>query len=328
MAGIQAEPAVGQFKNSFMDTVRGWDNTTAPLAANVEHRLTSQNGVQSYDPNDTALREPLRKGIFLVKWLRFPPFWDVKVVEIAKWLLEEMVRGVSGIPDNSITTIETQSGVTKQKATVAGIYEESGSALTLKVPEFAGSPLRKLIQYWLTGVSDRKTGVTHFYGKRMRGVQANKSGTFIYILLGPTARPDDIEFSCMLHNAMPYQEHNSHLSGDIGDVGSEEVWDIEFKGLYDTGPEIDALARIIVEGYGLYGESFLNSSMPAYIYESIVKNKDDSTKMAENFGMTSDAKLAVASAKLSPYTQEVIQSKSTLRDGEGIPASLDVEKEV
>lgn len=324
--GIQPQPQVGTFQNTFMSTVRGWDNVSAPLAANVEHRLTSQNGVQSYDPNDTSLREPLRKGLFMVKWLRWPPFWDAKVVEIAKWLLEEMVRGVSGLPENSISTIESQSGATKQKMTTAGLYEESGTGLSLKVPEFAGSPLRKLLKYWLSGVSDRKTAVNHFYGKKMRGVQANRSGTFIYILLGPTARPDDFEFACMLHNCMPYQEKTAHLATDIGDAGSEEVWDIEFKGLYDEGPEIDALARIIIEGYGLYGESFLNSSMPAYIYEQIVKNRDNTDMMTEMFSNQADFRMASASAANGPYAQDIIQTRSDLRDSASVPEGIEVEK--
>lgn len=305
--------AVNTVTNPYMDGVVGWENTTAPLAGNVEHRLTAQNGVQAYDPNDTALREPLRRGLFLVKWLRWPPFFDPKVIQVSKWLLEEMVRGVSGLPDNTLSSIESQFGVVKQKMTTSGIYEEGGTGLTIKVPEFAGSPLRKLLRYWLYGVSDKRTGVNHFYGRKLRGVQANRSGTLIYVLLGPTARPDDIEYSCIIHNCMPYTDKASHLSGDIGDAGGEELWDIELKGLFDEGPEVDALAKIIVQGYGLYGESFLDSALPAYMYDQIIANKEDPAKMAEYFSMQSDLKRAVAVEKGSDLNNELLNLRSNFR---------------
>jgi hypothetical protein len=314
MAGIEAGISVGRFGPSDrLKAVDGWEKGTAGLAGNVEHRLNAQNGVQNYDPNVTANREPLRRGLFLVKWMRWPPFFEAEVVKIAKYLFEDCVKGVSGIPDNSLDKFEVTNGVVRQSTSYPGIYKEGGGSLSLKVPEFAGSPVRKMLDYWISGVSDRKTGVCHFYGKPYRGVQANKSGSFIYILLGPTARPEDIEFACMLHDCMPYGEKVSHLASQIGDAGSSEEFDIEFSGAYDRGPEIDALGKILVKGYALYGESFLNSALPAYIYSDVVSHKDNSATMAEMFSVAAADRMTEPAQ--TAYDQNAQGQRQTLRDG-------------
>jgi hypothetical protein len=100
-------------------------------------------------------------------------------------------------------------------------------------------------------------------------------------LLGPTCRPEDIEFACMWHEVLPYQEKASHLnSGNIGDAGSGVDLDIEFSGRYDRGPEIDIFARKVVEGYNLYGQSYLNQLLPSYMYDPAIfgASKDDWAK--------------------------------------------------
>lgn len=251
----------------------GFETTTVGPAGNVLNRLNTQNGNQSADPMVMASREPFRVGRFLVKWVKAPPFFPDMAVKYLRWIFEDMVMEVSGVPENSIDKIDIQNGAVHVTTSYPGIYHESGNSVTLKVRECAGSPVRKFIDYWLSGVSDRKTGVCHMYGAKLRAVLPNMAGSILYVLLGPTCRPEDIEFACMWHEIMPYAEKASHMnSGNIGDAGSGVDMDIEFSGQYDRGPEIDIFARKVVEGYNLYGQSYLNQLLPSYMYDSTIYN--------------------------------------------------------
>lgn len=251
----------------------GYETTTVGPAGNVLNRLNTQNGLQSSDPMVMAAREPFRVGRFLVKWVKAPPFFPTMAVRYLQWIFEDMVMEVSGVPENSIDKIDIQNGAVHATTSYPGIYHESGNSVTLKVRECAGSPVRKFIDYWLSGVSDRKTGVCHMYGAKLRAVLPNMAGSILYVLLGPTCRPEDIEFACMWHEIMPYAEKASHMnSGNIGDAGSGVDMDIEFSGQYDRGPEIDIFARKVVEGYNLYGQSYLNQLLPSYMYDSAMYN--------------------------------------------------------
>ena len=318
---IQTPVGFGASSASYLKSVPGWEITTAQLAGSLEKRLSTQAGLQYYDPDDTALREPLRRGMFLVKVLKWPAFFPQQVIEVGRWMMEEQNRGVGGLPDNNLGRIDTSNGIVKLKSSFPGFYEQSGNALTLKMPEYATSPLRKFLKYWVSGISDKKIGINHFYGQKLRGVQANKSATFIYILLGPTARPEDIEYACILHDCMPYTDKMAHLASDIGEVGNEEIWDIESAGTYDDDPEVEALAQIIVEGYALYGESFMNSALPAYIYQQIISNKDNASQMQDMFSIDSDFRMQQVAANSdagSDYTKDVLTTRTNFRNQDSI----------
>lgn len=246
----------------------GYEQTTVGVASNVLNRINTQNGIQSNDPMVSSAREPFRVGRFLVKWTKAPPFFPEIAVKYLRWIFEDMVMEVSGVPENSIDRIDITNGSVRATSSYPGIYKESGNEVTLKVRECAGSPVRKFLDYWISGISDRKTGVCHMYGRKMRGILANLSGSILYVLLGPTCRPEDIEFACMWHEVIPYSEKISHVnSGSIGEAGGEVTLDVTFAGQYDRGPEIDIYARKVVEGYNLYGQTYLNQLLPAYMYD-------------------------------------------------------------
>lgn len=256
-------------------SIRGYETKTVGSAGNVKHRLNVQMGNMSNDPNMVAHREPIRVGRFIIKWLKYPPFFHEKMKEQMRFLLEDNVKEVGGVPENSIETFDTENGSIKQTTTYPGMYKQGGGKMTLKVPEFAGSPLRKLLQYWIWGISDPKTGIMHLWGNRMRGVLPNYAGSFIYIVLGPTCRPDDIEFSCMLHECFPSAEKTGHFNTALGEVGSGVEPDIEFSGIYDQGPHIDALAINVATGFGLWNEDYLQSRLPGYLYKYLRMSTDE-----------------------------------------------------
>ncbi len=301
----------------------GYEQTTVSIASDVLNRLNTQNGIQPTDPSVVAAREPFRVGRFLVKWLKAPPFFPEIACKYLKFIFEDMVREVSGIPENSIDTFQVTNGSIRAETTYPGIYKESGGRLTLQVYETQGSLVRKFIDYWISGISDRKTGVCHMYGAKMRAILPNMAGSFLYVLLGPGCRPEDMEFSCMLHECFPSAEKVAHNnSGSIGDAGSGVSLDIEFAGIYDRGPEIDVLARKVVEGYNLYGQTFLNQLLPSYLYQSDIYNTEGAAK--KFLSVDIDDRLEMINAEEpenAVYNQSVIGNRDTYfrTDEDGVP---------
>ena len=92
--------------------------------------------------------------------------------------------------------------------------------------------------------------------------------TILYVLLGPTCRPEDIEYAAIYHDCIvttPKHDHNN--AGTLGDAGQGVEHDLTFQGTFDRGPEVDRLAAIIVDREGLYEERSQNAVLPSYIYE-------------------------------------------------------------
>lgn len=284
--------------------VAGWNNTTVGAGGNMKIRLGSQQGVQPTDPNVLAAREPFRNGIFIVKWLRTPPFFHPKMSQLLQVLFEDGAREVSGVPNNAIDAIENKHGTVQRTEFAPGFYKQSAAGPTIKVAEYAGSPVRKMLDYWLGGMSDRKTAIAHMYGRTdLRSMTTNMSGALIYILLGPSARPEDIEYACMWENVFPTNETKDHLnSGSIGDGGGNVELSVEFKGVFDEGPHVDKLARLVTEGYGLYEESFMDARLPAYVYRDYFGKEKEQLK--EMFGVNMNVRMSDEAAK-AVYTDEV-----------------------
>jgi hypothetical protein len=257
--------------------IPGFESITANFPGNIYSKLASQNGIQPVDPEILAAREPFRTGRFLIKAVKTPPFFNPAASRMLRYIFEDTVKELSGINDYAVDNFKITNGVVRQETPYVGIYKENNGDFNLRVPETAGQLVRKLLDYWFYGISDPKTGICHFYGKPLRAVQPNKAASFLYVLLGPTARPDDIEYACMWHEAIPTGPKHAHNNSSIGEAGSGVEHDIGFTGIFDKGPEIDAFAKRIVEAYGLYGERFTEAALPSYIYKNYFQglNADD-----------------------------------------------------
>lgn len=282
---------VNGIRGDRFESVPGWEHGTVGFAGNVYSRLASENGIQPVDPAVTASREPFKVGRFLLKVLRTVPFFDDKVTAAWRYIIEDTATEFSGIQSYTFETFQKTHGVVRQNSTYTGIYKENNGEFSIKVPETAGQLVRKSIDYWHYGCSDPKTGVAHFYGKNYRDLQPNKSMTILYVLLGPTCRPEDIEYAAIYHDCIvttPKHDHNN--AGTLGDAGQGVEHDLTFQGTFDRGPEVDRLAAIIVDREGLYEERSQNAVLPSYIYNQYMGigngTGDTSTELSDsNVGM-------------------------------------------
>lgn len=273
----------------------GWDNTTVGLASNVFDNVLTQNGVRTYDPNYLGALEPIRAGRFIVKWLKVPTFFNTTAIKYLKVFLENCVRQVSGLQDNSLAEVGTVTfGANQQEMGFPGGIKQNNKNVTLTTITCTGDPTGKIVRYWMYGISDPETNVHHMYGKDLRFFRPNYSGTLMYIFLGPTCRPGDIEYACIWHEVWPASPDfkSSWESQEMGSDNPISERTVEFSGIFQEGPECNILAKYIVAGAGLAGQSYFDQMLPAYMYDKYINkitNKD--TETIDGLRMDQDKKV-------------------------------------
>lgn len=267
--------------NGMHHDVLGWDNTTVGMASSVFDNLLSQNGVRTNDPNYLGALEPIRAGKFIVKWLKVPTFFNTVAVQYLKFFLENAVKSVSGISSNQLAVSGTvQFGANQSEMDFPGNLKQNNKNVELTTITCTGDGLGKLMRYWMYGITDPETNIHHMYGKNLRFIRANYSGTLIYVFLGPTARPGDIEYSCIWHDVWPTSPDGKDIfnSGEIGSDTAVQDRTVELTGIFQDGPECNILAKYIVAGTGLAGQSYFDQMLPAYMYDKYIANISGATE--------------------------------------------------
>ena len=159
------------------------------------------------------------------------------------------------------------------------------------------------------------------YGKDLRFIRPNYSGTLLYVLLGPTARPGDIEYACMWNEVWPTSSDgkDKYNSGEIGADTTVADQTVELSGIFQDGPEVNILAKYIVAGTGLAGQSYFDQVLPAYMYDKYINNISGQTEENEtitNISVTQKDKLSTALA--SSYTDDVKNIRTGLVNKYGV----------
>ena len=259
--------------NGMHHNVVGWDNTTVGMASSVFDNLLTQNGIKSFDPNHIGALEPIRTGKFIVKWLKVPSFFNPVAVKYLKFFLENAVRSVEGIADNQINASGSVTfGPNGQQFDFPGQLTQGNKDVTLNTITCTGDGLGKLMRYWMYGITDPVTGIHHMYGKDLRFIRPNYSGTLLYVFLGPTCRPGDIEYACIWNEVWPSSPDgvSKFNSGEIGSDTAVDAQSVTLSGIFQDGPEVNILAKYIVAGTGLAGQSYFEQMLPAYMYDKYI----------------------------------------------------------
>lgn len=304
----------GGLKNPEADfsKIIGYESVTRKPMGDVINNMNTQLGLRSFDPTFVDAQEPIRMGKFIVKTLKIPAFFDPVMARLMKFVFEDNVKQISGIPENQLDTISQTNGANRTESDFPGSYKQSGKDLSLTTIEYAGGVVRKLINYWIYGISDRDTTIAHMYGKNLPFVRSSYSASFLYVMLGPTARPTDIEFNCAFHECWPTKEVGGYLSSNtLGDAGSVSDVEVNFTGMYQNCNELDILGQLITASYGLYSESALGQTLPAYIYATyfgkmFASGSDSWEKYYQYVSVRQKERMAVqALSNNSPYNKNV-----------------------
>jgi len=160
-------------------------------------------------------------------------------------MLEYGFTAIDGIQNTTLEFEQLTGGYAGRSMEIPTLSRDETNAITIKVYEFAGSPIREMLDIWITGIADPYTGLTHYYGSPEAISQANHTAEMIYVQTDPTGNSDGIEYACMLCNMIPKvvkKDHFNHESGAHPIV----QYDIEFTATKYESNQINQVAKALV----------------------------------------------------------------------------------
>jgi len=196
--------------------------------------------------SENIVRDPFVTGFAFIKWLTLPKWVESYLGNgVLQALTEKNLRAFQGIQDLEMSLMTTQEGFTPSDIQWAGtISKPTGFSMTHR--EFSGSPIRRAIQYWVTGIRDPRTGIaTYPQTADVEYSAANHTGELMYIVTRPDANnaaKNPIEFACLFTMVMPVRIPQNHLNFQAGQQDGAEL-EIQFTGIPHTSAAVDELAQ-------------------------------------------------------------------------------------
>jgi hypothetical protein len=170
--------------------------------------------LQQYDPLRTGYGRifMIRQPLFLKKYLS-DETGQIKNKNF-KHILEYANTGISGNNNIQMQFNQMQGGYTNRSMEIPNIATDDSNELTIKVYEFAGSPVREYIQLWINGVSDLQSGFAHYYGVDLALSQANHTAEFVYVVTDPAGT--SVEYAALFANCFPKEVKFDHFNYESG----------------------------------------------------------------------------------------------------------------
>jgi hypothetical protein len=205
--------------------------------------------------------DPLRTGYGRLFMIRQPIFvmngLGADKMKKFKHILEYGNYGVQGNGDIQLDANQLAGGYANRSVEIPSVATDNASDLTVQVYEFSGSPVREVIQYWITGISDLQSGYSTYHrdnnhNKDLKPSLANETAEFIYVATDQTGM--NIEYACLWANAWPTQIKLQHFDFNSGDhqLGT---YDIQFNAVRYMSPQINQLANQLIKKYNVLMDS-------------------------------------------------------------------------
>lgn len=246
---------------------------------------TSQSGIKKNDSDMTkyslflggmdtthgslAQYSPLKVGFSRLFITRMPVFMDAIMPDEGKrfkHMLEYAFTGIDGIQNDSLEFEQLTGGYAGAQFDVATQAKDETTEVTVKLYEFQGSPVREYLTMWMSGISDKQTGIGHYHGcvyekayrkikdndtvKPLEYSQQNHTMEAVYVVTDPTAGSTGIEYACLLTNMMPKQVKKDHLNFTAGQHGIAEI-DVPFTVVKYESKDINNIASRLVKRFGI-----------------------------------------------------------------------------
>ena len=172
-----------------------------------------------------------------------------------KHLLEYAPMSVSGLADPTVDMDAINGGYKGKGLDIPVTYNDNTTNFTVKVVEFTGSPIRDVVQYWMNGVLDSNTSITHYNGNpgNLEMNVANEFAEFVYMLTDKTGT--QIEYACLLANCFPKSINLDPFNYTAGQHNIIET-EIEFSCVKYEDSDINELAKHL-----LHNRLILSNSM-------------------------------------------------------------------
>ena len=171
-------------------------------------------------------------------------------MKIFKHILEYGNTGVSGLGDITLETESMTGGYAGKSVDMATIAKDDTQSFTVKVYEFAGSPVRNLLHLWITGISDPMTGLATYHGSTLPVNQANHTAEFIYLVTDRSG--NEVEYACMLANCIPKKVPEDHFNYEAGSHSLTTI-DVEFTAVKYESLAINTYASRLLNAFKILG---------------------------------------------------------------------------
>ena len=167
----------------------------------------------------------LRTGYGRLFILRMPAFVEFLLEDetrVFKHMLEFGNVGISGIQGYTAEFGSVTAGYVGNTVEIPTGVKDDTNSITIRIYETQGSLIRTYIDFWLTGVSDPYTGLSHYHGARDVDEnsssyvlsQANHTMEALYVATDPTG--EQAEYVCLLTNMFPRSSDHSHFEYEPG----------------------------------------------------------------------------------------------------------------
>ena len=223
--------------------------------------LFSSNSVTYFDPthakdssfftgsmNTKSLNfDPYVGGYAFIIWTKVP-FWVKDAYPDFEMMTQKNFKSFDGISDIELESEDYTHTFNGNGYPTATNITKGNTDFTLRHQEFSGNPIRKMYQFWVSGIRDPRTGIATYpkiygcdYGAK------NHTGELLYIVTRPDANNvengfNNIEFAAYYTDVFPTKIPLSHLNYSQGDHSLAEI-DINFKGTMNISPKVEAYAQ-------------------------------------------------------------------------------------
>ena len=171
-----------------------------------------------------------------------------------KHILEYANTGVQGISDIDVTSETVTGGYVGREFQIPTIAKNNTNELTISTYEFSGSPVREILHYWISGVTDFQSGFSTYHGVNLPVKQSNHTAEFFYVVTDQSGRSDAIEYVCLFANCFPMNLKMDHLNYRAGEHNIVE-YDVRFSCTMYDGPQINLLGKQLLEKYKILMDS-------------------------------------------------------------------------
>lgn len=194
--------------------------------------------------------DPLITGFAFIRWIHLPT-WVTDEYKNFATMTQKNFKAFSGISDMTLQTQSYMNSFNGNEYLVNGTIQKENNTFSITHQEFSGSPMKNMYAYWISGISDPRTGIaTYARTANMEYGAKNHTGELMYIVTRPDANNVDnkhhIEFAAYYTNVMPLTIPLSHFEFTEGSHDIPEV-QINFAGTMNLSPAVDNMANEILK---------------------------------------------------------------------------------
>lgn len=237
--------------------LRANDNTITNKGYWLGGTDATRDSLQQYDL--------LRRGYGRLFILKMPYFVEQLLPDASKkfkHLLEFANVGVDGIAGYSVEFGSVTAGYAGNTIEIPTNAKDDTNSITVKLYETSGSLIRTYVDFWITGVADPYTGLSHYHGARelvaggssILCSQANQTMEALYVATDQSGT--QVEYACLLSNMFPKASNHDHFNYE---PGSHDLVDmsIEFTAIKYMSAQINALGKAAIDKYQIL-KNYLN----------------------------------------------------------------------